>query len=435
MIALGAAALSRAFQSGRFTPVDALEASLARIAALNPTLNAVVAMDETGARIAAEAAARRWRNGEPLSRIDGAPLGAKANLAIRGLPWTAAIKALRNRIASTDAAAVDVLRSAGSIVFASLNMHEGALGATTTSPLYGRCINPLREGHTPGGSSGGSAAAVAAGLLAGALGTDTMGSVRIPAAYTGTCGFKPSFGRISRSGLTLLSPSLDHVGVHAASVEDLVLLFETLDGEASRADRPAPDSLRVGVLDVADVSLAPEIADAFDRALERMTRLGWRLTPVRFDGYDFSAMRRKGLLVIEAEGAAQFAPLRAEQPAGFSPGFAAMLDYGARQPAQKLAKAREALALTRQITHAAFERCDVLVCPTAPQTAFPHDDPAPDDQADLTALANFAGLPAVSIPIDGAPEGLPASLQILAPAGSDLFALAAALAFERSETP
>jgi len=441
MTAFGVASLSQAFRSGRMTPVDALSASLSRIEAINPKLNAVVAIDEAGARAAAEASAARWRNGAPLSPIDGVPLGAKANLAIAGLPWTAAIEGYRDRVAEADAFAVAALRRAGAIIVASLNMHEGALGATTTSLLYGPCQNPLRDGYTPGGSSGGSAAAVAAGMLAGALGTDTMGSVRIPAAYTGTCGFKPSFGRISRTGLELTSNSFDHVGLQARTVEDLALLFAAADAFDPQdpyaaqfpAYAPDPAHIRVGVLNCDGVAVSPLIRATFISALARMEALGWRTESATLDSYDFSAMRRKGLLVTEAEGAALLAPLRSAQPGAICDGFAAMLDYGARQSAERLAAAQQALATTRATARAAFADFDVLVCPTAPQTAFPHDQPAPHNQADLTAFANFAGLPAVALPIGPAEDGLPASLQIIAPSGRDALALAVARTFERTE--
>ncbi|MFZ4604039.1 MAG: amidase [Caulobacterales bacterium] len=440
MSELSVTALAEAFREGRLTPVDVFEASLAQIQSLNPRLNAVVAMDEAGARAAAEAAAARWRDGAPLSPIDGVPVGAKANLAIAGLPWTAAIEGYRDRIAEADAFAVAALRRAGAIVLASLNMHEGALGATTTSPLYGPCQNPLRDGYTPGGSSGGSAAAVAAGMLSGALGTDTMGSVRIPAAYTGTCGFKPSFGRVSRVGLELTSNSLDHVGLQALTVEDLALLFSAIDvfdprdPYAARVaiDAPLPAQIKVGRLACEGVAISPLIASAFASALARMESRGWRIANATLDGYDFSAMRRKGLLVTEAEGAALLAPLRSAHPDAVSKDFAAMLDYGARQSAEKLAAAQYALAKTRTIARSAFADFDVLVCPTAPQTAFPHDQSAPHNQADLTAFANFAGLPAVAVPIGAADDGLPASLQIIAPYGCDALALAVARAVERA---
>src|SRR5690606_37664441 len=153
--------------------------------------------------------------GMPLSPLDGVPVAVKDNVAISGLARPGAIVAYETQIAPADATVVSKLRAAGAVVTGMLNMDEGAFGTTTESPLYGRCRNPLRLDHSPGGSSGGSAAAVAAGLCVASLGTDTLGSVRIPASYCGIVGFKPSHGAIDAGGVLALPPTLDHVGVLA----------------------------------------------------------------------------------------------------------------------------------------------------------------------------------------------------------------------------
>ena len=179
-----------------------------------------------------------WANtctGEPLeAQTCQKPLqcwrfAIKSNIAVAGLAWTAGIGAYRQRIATSDAFVVERLRLAGATIVGSVNMEEAALGAVTDNPHFGRTHNPRRIGYTSGGSSGGSAAAVAAGLARVALGTDTMGSCRIPAACCGVVGFKPSFGRISVRGVEPLSRRLDHVGVLAATVKDVQTCFNVLD--------------------------------------------------------------------------------------------------------------------------------------------------------------------------------------------------------------
>ncbi|MDP9102540.1 MAG: amidase, partial [Pseudomonadota bacterium] len=188
IMAAGIAGLRALYADRAVTPVEATDAYLSRIRGLDGALGAFVHVDAEGAHAAAHASAERWRTGKALSPIDGAPIAVKANIAVRGFPWHAGIEAYRTRIAEEDAECIRALRAAGAVILGLTNMHEGAFGATTDNPTFGRTHNPWRHGTTAGGSSGGSGAAVAAGLCAGALGSDTLGSVRIPASFTGTYG-------------------------------------------------------------------------------------------------------------------------------------------------------------------------------------------------------------------------------------------------------
>ena len=212
--------------------MNALERTQGALEAIARTanLNIFLDLDADAARAAAKASDER---ATPLGPMDGKLVAIKANLAVKGLPWTAAIIGLKDRIATQDAGAVARLRAAGAIILGTVNMHEGALGAVTDSPGFGRCANPLMHDHTPGGSSGGSAAAIAAGLADCALGSDTMGSSRVPAAYCGVAGLKPTDGLIGRSGLAFLSPSLDVIGPLAATVRDLWPVLAVLAGPDS----------------------------------------------------------------------------------------------------------------------------------------------------------------------------------------------------------
>ena len=233
-----------AFALGRWTPLQVFDAYTHRIARLNPTLNAVLDTRFEAARSEAADSADRWARGEPLSEIDGAVVLVKANIAVEGLPWHAGIKAYERRIAREDAACVAALKAGGAIIVGTVNMEEGALGAVTDNPWFGRTLNPWGaegEAITPGGSSGGSGAAVAAGLCVMALGTDTMGSVRIPAAYCGVSGLKPSRGAIPTDGVIALSTTLDHVGPITRSARDLAAFTRGLVRRGAtpcaRADR------------------------------------------------------------------------------------------------------------------------------------------------------------------------------------------------------
>ena len=228
--------LHAAYAAGETTPSAVAAEHFARIDRLDPRLHAFVECDRAGALSAAAESDRRTRTPRLL---EGVPVGIKSNIAVKGLAHTAGLEARRHVIADRDAYVVTQLREAGAIVLGTLNMHEAALGVTTDNPWFGRTLNPHGEGRTPGGSSGGSGAAVSAGLCVLALGTDTMGSVRIPAAYTGVYGLKPGHGGVEVDGLVALSPSLDAIGPLARSIDDLARAWTVLRREPATG-RPAP---------------------------------------------------------------------------------------------------------------------------------------------------------------------------------------------------
>lgn len=459
LFAGGAAGLAERLARRDVSAEEVTEACLGRIAALDPVLRAFITVDAEGARNAATEAGHRLRRGQPLGPLDGVPIAVKDNIAVAGLPCTAGVEARRGAVASEDAFAVTLLREQGAVILGTLNLHEGALGATTDNPAYGRCVNPwssagLAGGQvlTPGGSSGGSAAAVAAGLCAVALGTDTMGSVRIPAAYCGLFGFKPSAGRVSSAGLAHLSWSLDHIGPIARNAEDLRLTMAALaTGHVGALNsRPSPDyrdfwlnepvsfpGLSIGVIE-AGVEVEPEVAEAFEAAVAVLSGLGAQVQRVKLDIAAPGTLRRAGLLIAEAEGAVAFSAERAQQGEGISPEFRGLLDWGARQTAEKLAAAHHAMLQARAAVEAqlAFQGLDLLVSPTAPQVAFAQGGRVPVNQADFTCLANLCDLPAITVPIGpGRASGLPVGLQVMGPNWSDAFLLRVALRLERAFGP
>lgn len=417
------------FAHARADPAGALQACLDRIDALNPALNAV--LDLADARAEAEASARRRASGQALGPLDGVPVLVKANIAVKGLPWHGGVAAYRDRIAERDAAAAARLRAAGAVILGTVNMEEGALGAITDNPHFGRCFNPWADGLTPGGSSGGSGAAVAAGLAPLALGTDTMGSVRIPAAYCGVCGHKPSRGAIPTGGVMALSPTLDCVGPLTRRAEDLASAFAAMAGAAPRRSWPGWDGLRVGRWRFEHaVQIDHEILAAFDAALAMMADQGAKIVDVRLSAYEFGRTRRHGLLVAEREGAREHAQAVKSNPDGFSKDFRAMLEWGAAQSEAKYRAALDAIAACGADAAHAFETCEFLVSPAALETAFPFGAPVPAGQADLTAFAAFAGVPATAVPMGLSTQGRPMGLQIMAPAGADFAAIGAAAAYE-----
>ena len=387
----------------------------ARIDKLNPKLNAVLDM-----------------TGDPLG--DGLTWAAKSNIAVKGLPLTAGIEAYRDRIAMEDAIVIQRIRASGGTVLGTVNMHEGALGATTHNEAYGRTQNPWKNGFTPGGSSGGSGAAVAAALCDVALGTDTMGSVRIPAAYCGVQGHKPTTGIVPDEGVIPLSTTLDHVGPLARDVETLWQAMHVLaDWGGPEPLRPADlAGLRLGLWDgVGEVSLTRAVGHGFDEAKSQLLKAGAILQPFVPPVYDYSRSRRAGLLISEIEGAKEHGVTASSESAeGLSEPFFGLLKWGVRQDQSKVDAAYEHITDVHTAASGVWDRVDFVIAPTAPQEAFSFEDPVPANQADFTAWADFARLPATAIYTGLSAEGLPLSLQVIGPEGRDRETLQVAASLE-----
>ena len=386
--------------------------------ALRSDHDAFLDCDPTRALYEAELSDRRRAEGHALlGPLDGVPVAIKGNIAVEGLPLTAGIAAYAERIAPDDAHVVRALRNSGAIIIGTVNLAEGAVGAVTDNPHYGTVRNPVDASRAAGGSSGGSAAVVAAGVVPLALGTDTMGSVRIPAAYCGVVGLKPTGGAVSTRGVVPLSTLLDTVGPIVAGVEDLGLLWHLLEepdptwpwwrSAPSDRARPPLGAIRVGVPDLVDrTELAPSVRAALDTAVDALVAVR---VPMPIDAV---LTRRCGLLVCEAGGADEHRDALSEKPEGFSPLLRSLFAYGARASAAKLSAAIDELVKARWVVRATFDHADVLLLPTASNVApLVGDDPL--DAADLTAFVNVAGLPALSMPAGTDEHGLPIGLQLV----------------------
>jgi aspartyl-tRNA(Asn)/glutamyl-tRNA(Gln) amidotransferase subunit A len=275
---------------------------------------------------------------------------------------------------------------------------------------------------------------VAAGLAVAAVGSDSLGSIRIPASYCGIYGLKPTHGEISARGLVPAARRLDSVGLLARSVEDLTVLLQVLagydaDDARSRRRRVAfalpdwdPGHLRAGLLpDLAAVGVQPEVIEVFEAALARLPHALSDRRTVDFDDWNFARTRRAGLLLMEAEMLGTFAEdLSPDAKHPVSDRFRRMLGYAAGKSAADYATADRVLDAATLKMRRLFAQVDVLVLPTTPQGAFPLDGPAPDSAADLTSFASLAGCPAVSLPMGKLSDGLPVGLQLVGPRGSDL---------------
>jgi aspartyl-tRNA(Asn)/glutamyl-tRNA(Gln) amidotransferase subunit A len=302
--------------------------------------------------------------GEP-----GLRLAVKDNIDVGGMPAAGGMEPYRGRIAQRDAPCVARLKAAGYTVVGKTLMDEAAFGALGDNPWFGRCHNPHRHGYTCGGSSAGSAAAVAAGLADVALGTDTLGSVRIPASYCGVVGYLPGRGVIDGTGVMPLMPEYDRVGILAPTVAD-----------------------------------AARVACVSPRSGARVGRLPATI--------DLAALRRAALLLVEIEAARIHAALLDDPDSKISPPLRAALQFGRDAAPARVEKAQARIAAARRSLEDTFRHCDVIVLPATPGPAFPFDQPPPESQADYTVLANIAGLAAISVPgktVDGLPVGVQAT--------------------------
>ena len=428
-------ATAQALAAGACRATELVEQTLDRVERAEDELNAFVQIDAENARLAAVTADERHRQSAPLSPLDGIPVALKDNINVDGFTT-------RNGTAlsfpfTEQADVTEKLRAAGAVVLGKLNMDECALGATTNNPHFGCTHNPWRHGYTAGGSSGGAGAAVAGGAVMTALGTDTLGSVRLPAAYCGIVGLKPTNDAISTRGVVPLCPSLDSVGPLCRSVRDAALLFGLLTGTAP-IDGPDERNvmadlgrLRIGIVEPGSaVDLTPETADGFEQALATLRAHGAVLETIALRDVDFAKLRRRALLIIEHEGAECLAePLRSH-PEAFSDAVKAMFDYGRTASREKISEARARLAHVQTVTENIFDRVDLLISPTAPQSAFALDGPTPANQADFTALANICGWPAISLPSGLDSDGLPQAVQLIAPAHQERRLLGAAMIME-----
>jgi aspartyl-tRNA(Asn)/glutamyl-tRNA(Gln) amidotransferase subunit A len=399
----------------------------------NPRLNAYIALDAAGARAAAAAASARRKSGGAIGRLDGVPVAIKDNFDVAGWATTAGLPGRREHRATTDAACIARLAASGAVILGKTNLDEGVLGARTHNAHYGATVNPWREGYGVGGSSGGSAAAVAAGLCAAALGSDSMGSIRIPASHCGVAALKPTHGEISVRGMVPAARRLDTVGLIARGVNDLTVLLQVLAGydaedPRSRKRRVAfappdwePGRLKSGVIpNLAALGTSPEVVEVFENALVTLRQELGERRGVAFADYPFDRARRAGLLLMEAEMLSTFASDLADAAHPVSPGFRAMLEFARGKSAPDYVAADRMLDASVLKMRRVFAEVDVLVTPTTPGAAVPLDAPEPANQALFTSFPSLAGCPAVTIPMGRSADGLPLGMQFVGPPGSDL---------------
>jgi aspartyl-tRNA(Asn)/glutamyl-tRNA(Gln) amidotransferase subunit A len=411
-------------------------AYLDRIARRDGELRAYITVLDQGALAAAAEADREVAGGSYRGPLHGIPIALKDLVMTRGVRTTCGARILKDWVPEADATVAARLRQAGAILLGKLNMHEFAYGPTGVNALYGTPRNPWDASRMPGGSSSGSGVAVAAGLAAGALGTDTGGSIRIPAAFCGIVGLKPTYGRVSRAGVIPLAWSLDHVGPMTRSVTDAALMLQVLAGrdaaDPSTAALPVPDyraalqgdlrGVRLGIpRDFFFAHLEPEIRQVVQATAERLEAQGARLEEVQLP--HISLAGAASFAIMRAEATAYHEPYLRTRPGDYGADVRGRLMTGQFLPATQYLKGQRARQVLRAEVDAVLARVQALLAPAAPLAAPPLDmrEVAVEGVTQdvrlwitrYTAPFNVTGHPVLAVPCGLTTGGLPIGLQVI----------------------
>jgi aspartyl-tRNA(Asn)/glutamyl-tRNA(Gln) amidotransferase subunit A len=472
-----AADLAHALSTKAISSVEVTQAHLDRIAAVDGQVHSYLHVDIEGALAQARAVDQRRSAGESLGALAGVPIAVKDVMATKGIPTTCGSKILEGWIPPYDATVVAKLREAGLPILGKTNMDEFAMGSSTEHSAYGPSHNPWDLDRIPGGSGGGSSSVVASFQAPLAIGTDTGGSIRQPAAVTGTVGTKPTYGGVSRYGLVALASSLDQAGPCARTVLDTALLHAVIGGhdpmDSTSIDAPVPPvveaaraadvrGMRIGVVkELGGEGYQAGVRSRFEESVAVLQELGAEVVEVSCPNFDYALAAYYLILPSEASSnLAKFDAMRyglrvqpdgvdspsaeqvmaATRDAGFGPEVKRRIILGTYALSSGYydayyGSAQKVRALIARDFANAFEKVDVLVSPTAPTTAFRLGDKLEDPMAmylnDIATIpANLAGVPGMSLPSGLAEEdGLPVGIQVLAPATKDerLYSVGAAL--------
>ena len=482
---LSVSGIASGVASGEFSARSAADRFLARIASHDGRIRAFNHVLADEARAAADLTDRAVGQGEPVGPLAGVPIALKDNLCTRGIPTTCSSKMLEGWLPPYDATVVRRLRAAGAVIVGKTNLDEFAMGSSTENSAFGPTRNPHDTSRVPGGSSGGSTAAVAAGFASGALGSDTGGSIRQPAALCGVVGLKPTYGAVSRYGLVAFASSLDQIGPIALTVADAAALYEAIAGhdplDSTSLNQPAADvtsslnegvsGLRVGVLSelcgrqAADSGavegVAEDVAARVDEAALALKAAGAEVVPVsvpsavlglsayyliapaeassnlaRYDGVRYG-MRVDGATAAEMQAATRTAGFGTEVKRRIMLGTYA-LSAGYYEAFYE--KALRVRTLMLQQFAAAYEDVGLMISPTAPTTAFALGSKTADPMlmymSDVCTIpSSLTGHPAISVPFGAGDDGLPVGVQIMGPALSEDVLFRAAAVLERAAPP
>jgi aspartyl-tRNA(Asn)/glutamyl-tRNA(Gln) amidotransferase subunit A len=439
-------------RAGTLTAAELTGACLQAIERLNPKINAFITVgdvdQETGKQGNKVVQTHNLSTSVSVS-LAGIPIAVKDLYETKGVRTTAGTTFFKDFVPENDSAVVEKLKAAGAFIAGKTNTHEIALGVTGVNPHYGTVRNPWDLARIPGGSSSGSAAAVAAGMCLAAMGTDTGGSIRIPASLCGIVGLKPTYGRVSLRGVFPLSWNLDHAGPLTRTVKDAAIILQVIAGydalDPASANVPVDDYLsgiegsvngwRIAVL-TGDYAWSsdPEVSEAVRAAAQVFESLGAQVEPVEMNFLREAALANGQM--TQADGAAFHRQRLAENPQGFGEDVRQRLQAGAALTSTEYALARRTQTEMRRRMEIFFDKYDLLLTPTTPIPALLIEGNDALEQARrltrFTAPFNLTGLPALSVPCGFTPAGLPIGLQIISEAWGEAKVLRAGYAFEQA---
>ncbi len=417
-------AFGRLLRARTVTAIEATNACLERIERDNPKLNAFITVMAESARREAKAADEELAAGRDRGPLHGVPISVKDLFDVEGTPTTAASRVREGHIARHDAPVISALRRAGAVIIGKNNLHEFAFGTTSEDSAFGPARNPQDTSRSPGGSSGGSAAAIVAGMSLAAIGTDTGGSIRIPAAACGVVGLKPTYGEVSAEAVVPLSRALDHVGPLARTVQDAWVIYRAIAGhETARRLIPATAAgLKLGVprqyfLDLLDDG----VRSAFERTIEMVRQAGAHTIDVEIPHANLAPAMY--LAHVFGDAAAYHAATLESMPDRYTDAVRLRLEMARYLPAEDYVRALEGRMVLQREVDAALSSCDALILPSlaieAPAIGATtvrlngKDEAVRAVMLRLTQVFNLTGHPAISLPCGTSPAGLPYGLQLV----------------------
>ena len=368
-----------------------------------------------------------------ISKIDGELFVVKPNIRVESFPYTGGIKEYESSISLTDDPLITKIKNSGGIIIGSTNMDEAAFGGDTSSSFYGRCINPINKNLSVGGSSGGSAAAISAGIVKYSIGTDTMGSVRIPASYCGVVGYKPSSLICSNRDLILLSDTYDTIGFMSNKVNNIsniYVLINCLNYKKTEIKIKNKEIKCIVPTQVLEGEIKPNVIKDFKFTISKLKKNNINIVIKNLDFWSPNYHRKALLKIVEHEGAQNLNELIDNDKSQITDNLRKNLLYGKNIKSKEIQTLKFELNKLKNKIELLFEDYDLIITPTTPQNSFNISDNTPENQANFTCLANIADLPSLCLPFYSKNKQ-PSSLQLISSNMNDEFLIEISSVFEK----
>ena len=394
------------------------------------TNNIIIHTDRKNALLESNISDKRFNK---ISKIDGELFVVKPNIRVESFPYTGGIKEYESSISLTDDPIITNIKNNGGIIIASANMDEAAFGGDTSSSFYGRCINPINKNLSVGGSSGGSAAAISAGIVKYSIGTDTMGSVRIPASYCGVVGYKPSSLICSNRDLILLSNTYDTIGFMSNKVNNIsniYVLINCLNYKKSEIKIRNKEIKCIVPTQVLEGEIKPNVLKDFKFTISKLKKNNINIVIKNLDFWSPNYHRKALLKIVEHEGAQNLNELIDNDKSQITDNLRKNLLYGKNIKSKEIQTLKFELNKLKNKIELLFEDYDLIITPTTPQNSFNISDKTPENQANFTCLANIADLPSLCLPFYSKNKQ-PSSLQLISSNMNDEFLIEISSVFEK----